>query len=122
MDSPLLGDMAGTGRSPGFSALKEAFDITYAVHRMEEEGNRRKGFLNGVNEEEDEDDEDAIMLDAAKKREGNGNARVPATGTRGVNLGNTAYSNRDAGRAGPRDMGERKRIFELNMGASTLLG
>lgn len=122
MDSPLLMGMTGTGRSPGVSALKEAFDITYAVHRMEEEGNRRKGFLNGVNEEEDEDDEDAIMLDAAKQRQGNDNARAPAAGTRGVNPGNNPYSNRDAGRAGPRDRGDRKRNFELNMGAATLLG
>jgi len=81
---------------------------------MEEEGNRRKGFLVGVNEE-DEDDEDAIMVDYAKQREANGNAR-------GVDPRNIAYSNRDAGRAGPRDRGDGKRNFELNMGAATLLG
>jgi serine/threonine-protein kinase RCK2 len=114
MDSPLLMGMANPSRSPGVSALKEAFDITYAVHRMEEEGNRRKGFLVGVNEE-DEDDEDAIMVDHAKQRQANGYAR-------GVDPRNTAFSNRDAGRAGPRDRGDGKRNFELNMGAATLLG
>lgn len=69
LDSPLL---APGGRrampSPGVASLKEAFDVTYAVHRMEEEGNRRRayngpggagkaGFLHGLNEEDDEDDD-----------------------------------------------------------------
>lgn len=71
LDSPLLSAARGRrgyeGRSPGVATLKEAFDITYAVHRMEEEGARRRkyngrggagarGFLTGLNEE-DEDDE-----------------------------------------------------------------
>ncbi|GAA5826984.1 hypothetical protein JCM11251_002194 [Rhodosporidiobolus azoricus] len=76
MDSPLL---APGGRrampSPGIGALKEAFDVTYAVHRMEEEGKRRvipggagrAGFLQGLNEEEEEDDQD---LEATKRRYG----------------------------------------------------
>ena len=66
LDSPLL---APGGRrampSPGVASLKEAFDVTYAVHRMEEEGNRRRayngpggagkaGFLHGLNEEDDD--------------------------------------------------------------------
>ncbi|GAA5896910.1 serine/threonine-protein kinase [Sporobolomyces salmoneus] len=70
MESPLL---APGGRrampSPGLATLKEAFDVTYAVHRMEEEGNRRRayngpggagraGFLGGLNEEDEDDDED----------------------------------------------------------------
>ena len=74
LDSPLLSAARGgrgyEGRSPGVATLKEAFDITYAVHRMEEEGARRRkyngrggtgarGFLTGLNEEdEDRDDED----------------------------------------------------------------
>ena len=72
LDSPLLtavrGGRINEGRSPGVATLKEAFDITYAVHRMEEEGARRRkyhgrggagarGFLTGLNEE-DEDEED----------------------------------------------------------------
>lgn len=74
LDSPLLSAARGgrghEGRSPGVATLKEAFDITYAVHRMEEEGARRRkfngrggagarGFLAGLNEEiEDRRDED----------------------------------------------------------------
>lgn len=82
LDSPLLrghhavaatgvGSSGGgghEGRSPGIHALKEAFDITYAVHRMEEEGARRRkdgvgrrvggarGFLAGLNEDDEEED------------------------------------------------------------------
>ncbi|GAA6064346.1 hypothetical protein JCM10212_004672 [Sporobolomyces blumeae] len=71
MESPLL---APGGRrampSPGLATLKEAFDVTYAVHRMEEEGNRRRayngpggagraGFLQGLNEEEEDEDVEA---------------------------------------------------------------
>jgi len=69
LDSPLLRSMKGTKAnqrglmSPGINQLKEAFDITYAVHRMEEEGAQRKGYnagnkgeLMGLNEEEEEDE------------------------------------------------------------------
>ncbi|GAA5857099.1 hypothetical protein JCM8547_007958 [Rhodosporidiobolus lusitaniae] len=79
MDSPLL---APGGRrampSPGIATLKEAFDVTYAVHRMEEEGRNkqrayngpggagRAGFLQGLNEEEEEDED----LEATKRRYG----------------------------------------------------
>ncbi|KAG9080526.1 hypothetical protein FRC06_006473, partial [Ceratobasidium sp. 370] len=67
MDSPLLASVRGgvrEARSPGLATLKEAFDVTYAVHRAEEEGARRRrggaaaGFLHNLNEE-DEDEEDA---------------------------------------------------------------
>ncbi len=66
LDSPLLHAVRGgrDGRSPGLASLKEAFDITYAVHRMEEEGARRRaykgrggagraGFLAGLNEDDE---------------------------------------------------------------------
>ncbi|GAA5909162.1 hypothetical protein JCM8208_003393 [Rhodotorula glutinis] len=79
MDSPLL---APGGRrampSPGIGALKEAFDVTYAVHRMEEEGKRqravpggtgRAGFLQGLNEA-DEDEAEEADLEATKRRYG----------------------------------------------------
>jgi serine/threonine-protein kinase RCK2 len=105
------------GRSPGLATLKEAFDITYAVHRMEEEGARRRkyngrggagprGFLGGLNED-DEDDE--VEED-----------QVP-----GVVSGTI----RDAGRAGARGTqpgggGSRrtpKNGFELDLDGATLL-
>lgn len=72
LDSPLLtaarGGRINEGRSPGVATLKEAFDITYAVHRMEEEGARRRkyngrggagarGFLTGLNEEDEDGDD-----------------------------------------------------------------
>ncbi|KXN86361.1 Serine/threonine-protein kinase srk1 [Leucoagaricus sp. SymC.cos] len=67
LDSPLLSAARGRvqeGRSPGIATLKGAFDITYAVHRMEEEGARRRkyngraagarGFLSNLNEDDEE--------------------------------------------------------------------
>jgi hypothetical protein len=81
LDSPLLNDRAGRvpRASPGVAGLREAFDITYAVHRMEEEGARRRayngpggagarGFLTGLNEEEEDDVE--IDLEATKRKYG----------------------------------------------------
>ncbi|SNX85527.1 related to serine/threonine-protein kinase [Melanopsichium pennsylvanicum] len=66
LDSPLLASMK-TGNaarnammSPGINRLKEAFDVTYAVHRMEEEGARKRAGGNnplGELNEEDESDE-----------------------------------------------------------------
>jgi hypothetical protein len=79
LDSPLLtaarGGAPREGRSPGVATLKEAFDITYAVHRMEEEGARRRahggsgvrGYLHGLNEvDEDEEDEETVAEVRAK--------------------------------------------------------
>ena len=88
LDSPLLQSVRGYGgrsegrRSPGLAALKEAFDVTYAVHRMGEEGAHRRayygpggagarGFLGGLNEvNEDEEDaaEWAVVDDVAARR------------------------------------------------------
>lgn len=89
MDSPLLQE-ARMGsrapmRSPGVAVLREAFDVTYAVHRMAEEGDRRRayngpggagarGFLNGLNEEDEDDDE--IDIEATKRKYGAGVASV----------------------------------------------
>jgi len=158
MDSPLLASMrAGNreGRSPGVSALKEAFDVTYAVHRMEEEGARRKayngpggadrGFLQGLNEEDEEDDEEA-QLEAARRKHGEAVARqiqehrgrAAAAAASGVKeqpathyAGRGGANRREAeavlydGRAGQRDRGKGSKGnsgFELDMGNATLLG
>ncbi|KAG0633654.1 kinase-like domain-containing protein [Tuber brumale] len=65
-------DMGGPGaakrmdfRSPGVVSLREVFDVGYAVHRMEEEGKRRKNWKQGyrggpqpLNEEDEFDSED----------------------------------------------------------------
>lgn len=67
-DSPLLQSMKSGNAaraammSPGINRLKEAFDVTYAVHRMEEEGARRNAApanpLGELNEEEESDEAD----------------------------------------------------------------
>lgn len=82
IDSPLLASVrAGNreGRSPGVSALKEAFDVTYAVHRMEEEGGHRRGvganvpggagrgFMQELNEEDEDMDEESQIEHARRK-------------------------------------------------------
>ena len=94
LDSPLLAEARGMpqeARSPGLATLKEAFDITYAVHRMEEEGARRRamkgganrGFLGGLNEEEEDSslDDDEHVVAAARERLA-GDARADGRGGR----------------------------------------
>lgn len=59
-------------RSPGAVNLREVFDVSYAVHRQEEEGKRRKNFpqgyrgaagMNGLNPLNEDDDDDYDDLD-----------------------------------------------------------
>ncbi|KAH8830173.1 kinase-like domain-containing protein [Flagelloscypha sp. PMI_526] len=115
LDSPLLTAARGgraEGRSPGINTLKEAFDITYAVHRMEEEGARRKkykgragggpgAFLSGLNE----DDEDGSDEEPSAK---------PSVASRKAAEWDTPAKKkkRTSNRSG----------FELDMDAATLLG
>ncbi|CED85255.1 serine threonine-protein kinase [Phaffia rhodozyma] len=104
MDSPLLQSMRGPGaregRSPGVASLKEAFDITYAVHRMEEEGARRRayngpggagarGFLGGLNEDDEEAEEEHEVAEARAKH-GEEAARTIQSQQRHVRDGSTA--------------------------------
>ncbi|GAA5972242.1 hypothetical protein JCM11641_002370 [Rhodosporidiobolus odoratus] len=161
LDSPLL---APGGRrampSPGIATLKEAFDVTYAVHRIQEEeqnrqrvpGGANRGFLQGLNEEDEEDDQD---LQATKRRYGEEVTRAIEDKRRHLQDPNRqratpqsaaeqqaaaqAYKGwggadrRQAeaalyadGRAGQRDRGGqrsgRKGGFELSLGNATLLG
>ncbi|KAH9921488.1 Pkinase-domain-containing protein [Epithele typhae] len=123
LDSPLLAEARGgarEARSPGIATLKEAFDITYAVHRMEEEGARRRaqkgganrGFLQNLNESDEE--EEKIVSKVPPPGAG---AQVAAK--RAVQP--SAYD----GRAGQRDRGKKAggpRTFELDMDGATLLG
>jgi hypothetical protein len=120
MDSPLLHAVRGgrDGRSPGLASLKEAFDVTYAVHRMEEEGARRRaykgrggaglsGFLAGLNED-DEDGSDDNVIDPPQSQ---GQQKQPPP--------NEMYD----GRAGQRDAPRRHgKPFELSIDGATLLG
>ena len=67
LETPGGGQRRMDFRSPGAVNLREVFDVSYAVHRQEEEGKRRKNFpqgyrgaggVNGLNPlNEDEDDE-----------------------------------------------------------------
>jgi serine/threonine protein kinase len=108
LDSPLL---RGHGRgSPGVATLREAFDITYAVHRMEEEGRRGRGagarWLGGL-DEGDEGDEVEI---SQGQGQGQGNVAKQA-----VVGGDRDRKQRDAG-------GLAVRGFELDINGATLLG
>lgn len=145
LDSPLLSAARGgrvhEGRSPGVATLKEAFDITYAVHRMEEEGARRRkyngrggagtrGFLTGLNEQdEDEIDEDEphrqpyyqqAQMDQAHRSVINGRVGqkdgVLASVGAGTGVNATPSAAIKAGRRGGH------KGFELDMGNATLLG
>lgn len=151
LDSPLLTATHGgleSVRSPGLSTLKEAFDITYAVHRMEEEGARRRayngrggagarGFLHGLNEDdEDGNGDDESLLNEARHRRGQAYGEVPidtkVLGARNVGAPGTvtvvnivSEKNLWDGRAGPRDRGRRaggQKGFELDIDNATLLG
>ena len=59
-------------RSPGSVALREVFDVGYAVHRMEEEGKRRKQWKQGYQArplnpmDEEEEDYDSEYDDEAR--------------------------------------------------------
>ncbi|BGP12635.1 hypothetical protein JCM10213_008773 [Rhodosporidiobolus nylandii] len=155
LDSPLL---APGGRrampSPGIATLKEAFDVTYAVHRMEEEGKRKnvagganRGFLQGLNEEDEDGEEQDIEETrkkygetvaatlAQKRRELENGPRAPAQSAAEQQRAAQAYQGwggadrRQAeaalysGSAGQRDRGRgRNKGFELSLGNATLLG
>ena len=68
LETPGGGQRRADFRSPGAVNLREVFDVSYAVHRQEEEGKRRKNFpqgyrgaagingLNSLNEDDDYDD------------------------------------------------------------------
>ncbi|CUA69066.1 hypothetical protein RSOLAG22IIIB_03744 [Rhizoctonia solani] len=147
MDSPLLAAVRGgarDGRSPGIATLKEAFDVTYAVHRAEEEGARRKrgggGFLHNLNEEEEEEeDTDTITRKYGaevgravdeRRQEQQQKQRQPQqqqySGAGGADRRIADAELYHAGRAGPRDQGTvRKRhggAFDLDINNATLLG
>ncbi|TEB35520.1 Pkinase-domain-containing protein [Coprinellus micaceus] len=147
VDSPLLSAPGNwEGRSPGLATLKEAFDITYAVHRMEEEGARRRNrargpggaraVLSGLNEDdEDEGDEDEDV----HRQQRNGQAQVTADPAAAYGQTGRRVAASHAigeGRAGIRDQGSarvpggtsspgrsqrRHRQFELDIDGATLL-
>ncbi|KAJ9658305.1 MAPK-activated protein kinase Srk1 [Coniosporium apollinis] len=75
-------------RSPGAVNLREVFDVSYAVHRQEEEGKRRKNFkqgyrganaMNSLNalDEDEEMDEDFVESVPYDPRQQNLPAKLP---------------------------------------------
>lgn len=141
LDSPLLAAARGLGdaRSPGLATLKEAFDVTYAVHRMEEEGARRRayngrggagtrGFLQGLNEEDENSDaDDESVINEARQRRGEGlddpaGAKIAPLHCQAG--GGNPDTNILGGRAGQRDRARHggARGFELDLDNATLLG
>lgn len=154
LDSPLLTAARGgvlEARSPGLATLKEAFDITYAVHRMEEEGARRRayngrggagtrGYLHGLNEDEEDNADDEVLVHDARSRRGELETRAPIPLTQGGLpgagaktvakrniIGGSHQADRSLldGRAGPRDRGRRQpggQGFQLDIDNATLLG
>ncbi len=120
LDSPLLSAALGRpeGRSPGLATLKEAFDITYAVHRMEEEGARRRKyrgngmgvhrFLEGLNEDDEDDEGSDNLPDAARQIE-------PFTNHNALQDFSSIHRKPDRKRNSPKG-------FELDLDGATLLG
>ncbi|KAJ7228817.1 kinase-like domain-containing protein [Mycena pura] len=133
LDSPLLSAARGRGegRSPGIATLKEAFDITYAVHRMEEEGARRRkykgrggagvrGFLGGLDEDDEEEE-----LEEDESEQSQSKSKSASAGA-GAGASAAGYA---GGRAGQRDRGRAAGAprrgangFELDLEGATLLG
>lgn len=152
LDSPMLAE-SRVRRDPGQTPaafMREAFDITYAVHRMGEEGARRgaggRGFLNDLNEADEEEDDEAV-IEATRKKYGAGVSKIiedqraaaaaaaaagKQTQTTGHYHGWGGADRKQAeavlydGRAGARDRGRkgngRGGGFELKLDNASLLG
>lgn len=153
LDSPMLADRVrrDPGQTPA-AYMREAFDITYAVHRMGEEGQRRgaggRGFLNDLNEMDEEEDEEA-QIEQTRKKYGAGVSKIiedqraaaaaaaaagqkqPASNQTYHGWGGANRKEAEAvlydGRAGARDRGRkggngRGGGFDLKLDNATLLG
>jgi serine/threonine protein kinase len=140
LDSPFLRMPGHDGRSPGITALKEAFDVTYAVHRMEEEGARRRfhgrghagarGYLAGLNEDDEEDyDGDSDSEGEGEKQQAKQPVQQqqpsqpqpqPAVVPSPVvdQQQHIAHRSLMEGRAGPRDQGRGRIITAAGVGTS----
>ncbi|KAF3935366.1 hypothetical protein ABW19_dt0210611 [Dactylella cylindrospora] len=117
-------------RSPGHLALREVFDVGYAVHRMEEEAKQRKKHKAGfsslaanmtLNEDEEEEEET------------HGAVMAPVDDMEGVerDLKKASISNVPREKAAPaptkapppqKERGRRKGGFELSLDNATLIG
>ncbi|KAF3265581.1 hypothetical protein TWF192_000230 [Orbilia oligospora] len=119
-------------RSPGHLALREVFDVGYAVHRMEEETKQRKKHKGGFSnlaanmtlneEEEDEYDENhgAVVAPPADEMEGMErdlrNASIGAAAQKKPQPAKVPQSQQHQNR------GRKKAGFELSLDNATLIG
>ena len=100
--SPDLGAPGATKRmdfrSPGVVSLREVFDVGYAVHRMEEEGKRRKNWKQGyrggpqpLNEEDEFDsgDDDVDVIFHSEDEEAGEPVKIPSDADDVVGVGRT---------------------------------
>ncbi|KAG4442929.1 hypothetical protein IFR05_001633 [Cadophora sp. M221] len=152
--NPALLESPGAGkrmdfRSPGQVNLREVFDVSYAVHRQEEEGKRRKNFkpgyrnaaaMNGLNpidddefdEEEEYEEDNGIPSKVPKARDAD--VHQVEQGLRNTNLNAAAaarappvqkgYGQHSAAvtAAAKQQVRQRKGNFELSLDNATLLG
>jgi len=119
--------------SPGIS-LKEAFDVSYAVHRMEEEGARKrkikmggsgksgplnpfKGKLNLNAMDDDDDDDDAVQQVPIGKTASN-----PTVNERVKKKTGSKFTFTQPASTNKHKEASRYRGFELNLDGATLLG
>jgi serine/threonine protein kinase len=112
--------------SPVVVALKEVFDVSNAVHRMEEENARtsRRRFLDQIVVEEDmmeEEEEEDPALAGVEKRFEQVSVGQPTTHVAPVNVHGVQTSTRKPRKGAiPRAMGGRG-FFELNLEGATLI-
>ncbi|KAK9390440.1 kinase-like domain-containing protein [Lipomyces mesembrius] len=131
LPSPMVMDILETpraaardNRSPAVNTLKEAFDISYAVHRMEEERARKQGGaqnLGMLNEEEEEEEEEEFNNSSSNER-----LQQVEAGLRNVHMSpiNYRHRNRVNGQGGANHSTanhKRKGKFELSLDGATLL-
>lgn len=135
-------------RSPGAMNLREVFDVSYAVHRQEEEGKMRQHLgvragggkpLAGLDEEEE--DEDLMQIDQVSDHKPQAATQSLEQSMRNTNIrdqdggrGRDAQRANDKGygqhsaavtaaaRQQVRDRNRQKGPFELNLDNATLLG
>lgn len=127
LDSPLLCAARGRvqeGKSPGI-ALKEAIDVSHAVHLIKEEGARRRKFngravgVRGFSSNLNEDDEDERGDESYNENEEQSDQILNPAAIQEARTGS-----RDVGSASGGKRSHRKgtKEFELDIRGATLLG
>lgn len=123
LDSPDTPSRRTDFRSPGVVSLREVFDVSYAVHRMEEEGQRRKqkNLLHALNEDVEEDDEDEDEDEGVLDRVEKDLRKASISEQQQQQQYQQQQSSTTTDRKRKAETG-RRRGFELNLDNATLLG